>query len=526
MGVGTSIFQQFYDSDGNPVGANVRVNSSLTIAHEKPHVEVLNDGSWIVSWHSYDEDAAETEVLARIYGPDGFATGPQFQVNSYTEGWQDRPEIVALQSGGFLVVWESDGPDGDGEGIRAQQYNSSGSPVGGEFGINTTTAGEQRWPKVATLENGNVIVTWQQPVYDATDNRIASTSYGLILSATGQPVGAEFEIFSGLDFNGAFDITALSDDRFVIVGWSYDGTTSTAIGQVFDATGTPLSPLSIQSVPGASLYEPRVNVLLDGGFVVTVTVDIPEDSGVGQENTFMQRFDADGELVGDPVQVNTTSGSGIYQDDADVTVLADGRIAVAWEGYNQNGESNNVFVRLYESQWVGTEGADDVAGTTGDDIIKGRGGNDDLQGLAGNDEIDGGNGHDTISGGGGRDILNGDRGNDIMDGGLGGDRMNGGLGNDVLIGGQGNDFLNGGVGLDEFHFNAGRDRIVRFDDDRDEIVLDGAALGVVGYSASDIIDEFGSISGNRAVFDFGDGNSLTVNGVTILDVFVDDIIIG
>ncbi|WP_281288783.1 calcium-binding protein [Phaeobacter marinintestinus] len=527
FGVGNTIFQQVYDSDGNTVGGNVRVNTTTTISQSNPRVEVLADGSWIVTWNSYGGSLPETEIMARVFAPDGTPTGPQFQVNSFAAGQQDWPEITALNTGGFLVVWFSDGPDGDGHGIRGQRYDSAGNPLGAEIGINSTTVGDQRAPQVDTFSDGRVIVTWQNPVYDVNGDWVGGTSHGQILSPIGRPIGGEFELFSGVAFNGAFSVATFPDGRFVVVGWSATDSGNEVVGQMYDANGVPLAPPVTQSVPGASVYEPRVEILPDGGFVVTVTVDVAgNEQMAGNENTYMQRFDAEGELVGDPVQVNTTVGTGVYQDDADVTVLEDGRIAVVWEGYNQDGDGDGVFLRIFESQLIGTDSADVIEGTNGADIIKGRGGNDDLRGRSGADVIEGGNGHDEIRGEGSRDVLNGDRGNDTVDGGLGNDRVNGGGGNDVLIGGGGNDFLNGGAGSDEFHFNAGRDRIVRFDDNRDEIVLDGAALGVTGYLASEIIDEFGSIVGNRAVFDFGGGDTLTVNGVTDLNIFLDDIIIG
>ena len=46
-----------------------------------------------------------------------------------------------------------------------------------------------------------------------------------------------------------------------------------------------------------------------------------------------------------------------------------------------------------------------------------------------------------------------------------------------------------------------------------------------GTTAQDVIDDFGSISGGNAVFNFGGGHVLTVAGVTNLSSLVDDIFI-
>ena len=186
----------------------------------------------------------------------------------------------------------------------------------------------------------------------------------------------------------------------------------------------------------------------------------------------------------------------MYQDDADLIVLNDGSIVLAWEGYEHDIEENDVFIRMFESQMVGTNGRDKLSGTAADDIISGRGHSDLLLGQAGNDLIEGGNGRDVLLGG---------------------------KGNDVLNGGKGNDLLNGGAGADQFVFGDGRDKIAKFVDDVDEIVPDAAALGISGLTANQIVTQFGSVSSNQVVLDFGGGDVLTIKGVNDLASLVDDI---
>ena len=48
--------------------------------------------------------------------------------------------------GNFVVVWRSADQDGSGHGIYARRYNSAGAAQGGEFRVNTTTAGDQVHP--------------------------------------------------------------------------------------------------------------------------------------------------------------------------------------------------------------------------------------------------------------------------------------------------------------------------------------------------------------------------------------------
>ena len=49
----------------------------------------------------------------------------------------------------YLVVWTSLGQDGSREGVFGQFLHAGGTPVGGEFRVNTTTAGPQMQPAVS-----------------------------------------------------------------------------------------------------------------------------------------------------------------------------------------------------------------------------------------------------------------------------------------------------------------------------------------------------------------------------------------
>ena len=166
---------------------------------------------------------------------------------------------------------------------------------------------------------------------------------------------------------------------------------------------------------------------------------------------------------------------------------------------------------------------DTLMGRGGDDRIGGRRGDDDLRGGPGADTISGGEGADRLRGDGGNDDLNGDAGRDILLGGAGKDVLKGGTGNDRLRGEAGNDVMRGNAGKDTFVFGAGddRDRIIDFQDDHDTLKL-LPDLGVSNLRQA--LRHASEVSGN-VVFDFGDGDILTVQNITIADLR-DDIVIG
>src|SRR5215468_10498599 len=83
--------------------------------------------------------------------------GTEFQVNTYTTGYQNGAAVCAGAAGSFVVVWQSYDQDGSGLGVFGQRYASGGGPLGTEFQINTYTALDQRFPDVCCDPDGDFV---------------------------------------------------------------------------------------------------------------------------------------------------------------------------------------------------------------------------------------------------------------------------------------------------------------------------------------------------------------------------------
>lgn len=162
-----------------------------------------------------------------------------------------------------------------------------------------------------------------------------------------------------------------------------------------------------------------------------------------------------------------------------------------------------------------------------------------LTGDSGPDTIWGWNGEDTIAGDRGDDWLDGDNGKDSLSGGAGADTLWGGNGKDTLVGGAGDDKLFGGLGEDHFIFDqgSGRDVIFDFQSGHWEHHKHGWGWGGSGkrWEPGDLIQLSPATVGSfdelmqhaeqkwyGVEFDFGDGSSLTLMGVSLWSLNVDD----
>lgn len=226
---------------------------------------------------------------------------------------------------------------------------------------------------------------------------------------------------------------------------------------------------------------------------------------------------------------------------------------------------------------IGGYGPDNIRGTFGDNTLRGEGNVDYLFGRRGNDLLDGGIGDDVLFGGVGADTLIGDTGrdraqysesiaallvdlqfpqtntgeavgdvyigiedlagssfndtlfgdsfanqlfgrdgNDALMARGGNDYLNGGAGADTLDGGAQDDRLRGGTHADVFVFNAGRDVVEDFRlTDFDRLLLEDGLYGG-GLTAAEVVSTYATVVGSSVVFDFGNGSTLTLQGVSTL----------
>ena len=121
------------------------------------------------SGSSYGQDGSGFGVFGQRFNAAGLPQGSEFQVNSYTTGSQGCPAVASDASGNFVVVWTSSGQDGSGYGVFGQRFDASGLPQGSEFQVNSYTTGYQSYPAVASDANGNFVVVWESYGQDGSD---------------------------------------------------------------------------------------------------------------------------------------------------------------------------------------------------------------------------------------------------------------------------------------------------------------------------------------------------------------------
>jgi len=302
--------------------------------------------------------------------------GGEFQVNTYTTGNQNssRSAVAVAPNGSFVVVWNGPG-DGSGSGIFGQRYSSKGTPIGGEFQVNTYTTKSQRGASIAMAPNGGFVVAWTGygdggtgSYYTYGGYTYAVGGYGIFarrFAANGKPLGSDFQVNTYTTYYQAGPTVAVDSSGDFVVAWtsgyygpygqdpnSQDGSAQGVFGRRFAADGTPLgSDFQVNTFTLDPQLAHSVASAANGDFVVVWTSNgygiAGQDGSYG--GVFGQRFDKAGTPVDGEFQINTyTSGN---QTQARVASRPNGDFVVVWwGGYFQDGNYRGIFGQQFDAQ--------------------------------------------------------------------------------------------------------------------------------------------------------------------------------
>lgn len=328
---GAAVRGQIFDASGAKSGSEFLVPSTTAGDQSYHSVRGLANGGFVVAWtdtsHSPD-DTSSTAVRGQVFDASGARSGSEFLINTITVNGQEDPSVTDLTDGGFVVTWtdSSHSPDDTSTyAVRGQKFDASGSKIGPEFLVNTTTVDYQLFSSASGLVGGGFVVTWQDESLTGGD----ASGYavrGQLFDAGGVKSGTEFLVNSTTSSNqGDPSVSGLAGGGFVVT-WednsqSPDDPTALAVrGQVYDSLGAKIGSEFLVNTSTASYQEKSsVSGLTNGGFIVTW-----QDGGTNSVRG--QLFDANGTRTGVEFAVDTVTG----QLAPSVAGMTDGSFVVSW----------------------------------------------------------------------------------------------------------------------------------------------------------------------------------------------------
>ena len=326
-----------------PAGGEFQSNSLTAGSQRRPAACSAAAGGFVVVWDG-PGDGSGYGVFGQRYDSAGSPLGAEFLVNAFTTGSQFVPAVACDASGNFVVVWEELGVlinsrDGSGRGVFGRRFTSAGTPLGGDFQVNTTTGGDQRLPGVTRDAAGGFAVAWSS----------SGGIYGQRFAGTGAPLGSEFQVNTTLLAGFYPSPPAVAGDAggdFVVVWRSASGFGYDILGQRYDSAGAPAGgEFQANSTLALGSYPPYPGVAsdADGDFIV-----VWDSTGDGSyAGVFGRRYDSAGAAVGGQFQINTFTVYGQYNPEVASTDA--GEFMVAWSSYYQDGSGFGMFGQAFDS---------------------------------------------------------------------------------------------------------------------------------------------------------------------------------
>ncbi len=341
-GSSSGVFGQRFNSSGIPQGSEFQVNSYTTGNQTNPVVASAANGNFVVVWNSNGQDGSSSGVFGQRFNASGIPQGSEFQVNSYTTANQSNPVVASAANGNFVVAWHSNGQDGSSYGVFGQRFNASGLPQGSEFQVNSYTTGFQTFPSVSSDAGGNFVVVWNSLGQDGSSYGV----FGQRFNDSGLPQGSEFQVNSYTTGLQTFPSVSSDAGGNFVVAWQssdQDGSSYGIFGQRFNASGLPQgSEFQINSYTTGQQHIPVVASDTNGNFVVVWNSDGQDGSFAG---IFGQLFNTGGLPLGGEFRANSYTTS--IQWNAAVASDASGNFVVAWNSYGQDGSGYGVFGQRY-----------------------------------------------------------------------------------------------------------------------------------------------------------------------------------
>jgi len=354
---------QIYAPDGSPVGGEFLVNTTTTNGQFEAAVTGLDGGGFVITWTDgslANGYANSNDIRAQIYAADGSPVGSEFQVNSTINNFQEFPTITGLAGGGFVVAW-NDGSlqngDSSGTGVKAQVFAADGTRVGTEFQVNSTTLNFQDFPTITGLAGGGFAIAWSDASGTGGDSS-GSSIKAQIYASDGSPVGGEFLVNSVTASDQISPTIAAVDGGGFVISWQTWNETSTHIdikAQMFASDGSPVGgEFLVNDVTLANVTEPTITGIDGGGFVISWVAGYGMGADSSEFGIFAQVFASDGSRVGDQFLVNEATYNG--QTQPTITRLDGGGFTVAWTdngGTGPDSSGSAVKARIYDGADVG-----------------------------------------------------------------------------------------------------------------------------------------------------------------------------
>ena len=150
-----SIFAQIFDTSGNKMGTEIKVNIGVISQPKGPKVLNMNNNRFVIGWE-------DNSVFLQIFDYNGEKVGPQYRVSYLKSDFDFNIKLLNLDNNNFAICWEYYSLNNNlkAQDVYLQLFDVEGNRKGGNILVNSYTNDWQFEPQLLLLPNSNFIVCW------------------------------------------------------------------------------------------------------------------------------------------------------------------------------------------------------------------------------------------------------------------------------------------------------------------------------------------------------------------------------
>nr|MBC8230313.1 T9SS type A sorting domain-containing protein [bacterium] len=334
-----NIYAQRFDSSGNPVGFNFKINDDASVARQvEPSIGMDSDGNFIVAW--IDGRDGRQDIYAERFDNTATPMGANLRVNedAYTiMGWGYVSTSMS-DAGIFGVTWTTAQGDMSNE-LCVKFFNwTTGEPID-HTSVEATSY--VYLPHIGMDASGISTVIWSnqnifpQHVmarrYDSSGDPI-NTAYVIDDSEwSAGPSGAQ----SPIDVRPSGEVVV--SFHVTNIGMNPDPFAYVHVRR-FDASGNPIGPSF--RVDAEQTQEGVIAIKPEGTFVV-----VYQKRSTG--DLYARKYDWSENPLGDSTLLND-DGNYLSQKKPKIAVATPNTFMVVWEDARDKGTDSNIYGRIFQ----------------------------------------------------------------------------------------------------------------------------------------------------------------------------------
>jgi hypothetical protein len=326
------------------VGTEFTVNNYTDNKQTYAHTAMDGNGNFVVVWFGVGDVSNLSNIYARRYNSSGTPLGAEFKVNSLTSGSTQYAAITMNTAGNFVITWTDYNTDnGD---IFARVYDAQGNASNAEFRVNTYTTNCQDFSKAAMDETGNFTITWESQGEDGSDEGVYAQRYDV----TGNKAGSEFQVNTNTLYSQfSPDIAMNKTGNFVITWVGGQTGTQNIYAQLYDKNGNKTGGeflvntelTTLKNIPSAGMDD-------NGNFAISWAIN--GGPGIINYYIYAQRYNANGTTNGNGFVVNSCTDCNL--NNSRMSMDGNGNFIITWNGYlttDYNKYGSDIYGKIFNN---------------------------------------------------------------------------------------------------------------------------------------------------------------------------------